>query len=182
MSCSECDTGTAKDLCSCPECTEHGGRPNPSLMKVKIGLLLWMTVFGFYGMLKERSWKALAIYFSGFALFWTEARRQTCARCERYGEMCYSFYLGKASSMLVKQQDKEITLYGMFLEGLALLLFGLAPAYGLKNNKKLLAIYMFIAQLVGATHVFHACRHCAKYSTGWQRNCPSAILYRALWL
>lgn len=161
--------------CSCQECVEYGG-PSPKFMMVKFLVLGAQTAVALYGLVKERSWKALAAYFAGFTLFWTFARALTCARCDHYGRLCYSYYLGRATSMLHPKREGDIGPLGMGLEITALSLLGVAPAIGLLKNKRLLALYQLFATATLVMHFSHACRHCGLYADAdeWRGQCPAA--------
>jgi hypothetical protein len=159
--------------CGCPECSEYGG-PNPKFMMVKFAVFGAQTAVALYGLVKERSWKALGAYFGGFTLFWTAARALTCARCPNYGKNCYSLYLGKATSMLHKKGEGEIGPLGMALEVTALSLVGVSPAIGLMKNKRLFALYQLFSTATLVMHFSHACRHCGLYAEDWRKDCPAA--------
>lgn len=161
--------------CECVECTEHGG-PNPKIMAARFTVFGLQFLIAFFGLIKERSWKSLLAFLGGFALFATVPRKMICCRCEGYGKMCYSLYLGKITSMyLPKIEDKEVDMkLGAGLELLALGTISNAPAIGLRKNKKLLAWYMLFSTLTVVMHFSHACRHCAQNATDWRQDCPSA--------
>jgi len=161
--------------CECVECSEYGG-PNPKVMMFRFVVIGLQVLVGLVGMIKERSWKSLLAFFGALALFATVPRMLICCRCAGYGNMCYSLYLGKLTSMyLPKVEDKEVDMkLGAGLELLSLATIANAPAIGMRKNKKLLALYLLLSNLTLATHFFHSCRHCAQNATDWRKDCPSA--------
>ena len=164
--------------CQCTECAEHGG-PNPTIMKARFGIFGLQFLVAFVGLIKERSWGALAALIAAFSFFATVPRTLICCRCEGYGNMCYSLYLGKITSMyLPKIEDKEVSMFGAGLEAITLGIIVNAPAIGLRKNKKYLIPYLLLASLTFWTQFGHACRHCAQNATDWKQDCPSAKVAR----
>lgn len=165
--------------CNCSECVEFEG-PNPKLMTLRFIVIIAQMVVGLFGMVRERSWKALWAWLGGVALFWTVPRYLVCARCDGYGKNCYSMYLGRITSKyLPKVEGRERPgIAGILLEILALSTISNAPAVGMRRNRKLLAFYILLASLTLMAHFLHACRHCAEHGTDWRKECPSAKTYR----
>lgn len=159
--------------CECPECSEYGG-PNTRFMMVRFSIMGAQFMVALFGLLKERSWKALGAWFAGLALFASVPRMLICARCDGYGKNCYSLYLGKITSLYLPKMEGEIGPLGMGLEIVALSLIANAPAVGLWKNKRLLAVYQLLATATLVMHFSHACRHCAQNATDWRKDCPSA--------
>ena len=165
--------------CQCAECAEYEG-PNPKIMLFRFSVIAAQMTLGLYGMLKERSFKALGAWLGAFALFWTVPRYLICARCAGYGKNCYSLYLGKAVSMYmpkVEGKDGPATL-GILLEILSLAVISNAPMVAMRRNRKMLALYVLLATITVWSQFLHACRHCAEYGEGWKKDCPSAKTYR----
>jgi hypothetical protein len=161
--------------CECVECAEHGG-PDPKVMGARLFIIGMQILIALYGLVKERSWKALGAFLGAFALFATVPRTMICCRCDGYGKKCYSLYMGKITSMyLPKIEDKEVDMkLGVALELLALSTISNAPMIGLRKNKKLLSLYMLFATATFLLQFAHACRHCGQQATDWRKDCPSA--------
>lgn len=160
--------------CDCPECTEYGG-PNPTMMSVRFLVLAAQFLVAFVGMIKERSFKALAVMVGALAFFFTVPRYLICCRCEGYGEKCYPLYLGKITSLyLPKVEGKRVTPLAAGLEGITLNTLAITPAVGLRKNLKLEFVYLFLANLTLLLQFRHACRHCARYATDWRKECIGA--------
>ena len=127
------------------------------------------------GMVKERKFKHLAAWLATWTLFLTWPRYLICARCEGYGNMCYSYYLGKyTSKVFPKVEGKEVGPLGFGMEAVCLTSMFWTPALALRNNRRLLTRYLVIMQLVFVGQFFHACRYCAANSTQeWKNVCPN---------
>jgi len=166
--------------CECPECTEYDG-PNPVTMRVRLLVLSAQFLVALVGLWRERSFKALGVFLGAIAFFFTIPRYLICARCEGYGKDCYSLYMGKVTSMIwPKVEGKEVSPLGALLEVLTLLTVTNAPVVGLRSNRKLLALYMLLANATFWMHFSHACRHCAQYATDWKKDCPAAKAARGM--
>lgn len=164
--------------CECAECVEHGG-PNPVLMALKFVILGFQLLVAVLGLARERSWKALGVTLGAIGFFVSVPRYLICCRCEGYGEMCHTFYLGKLTSLyLPRVEGKEPTPTALRLEDLTLATLSYAPAVGLRKNRGLLALYLVLANMTLGLQFWHACRHCAEHATDWRRDCPSAVLAR----
>jgi hypothetical protein len=163
--------------CSCAECTEHGG-PDPRIMVVKFTVLAAQFAVALAGMIRERSWKALGVFLSALAFFFTVPRYLICTRCPGYGKNCYPFYLGRiTSAYLPGVEGKTVGPGGAGLELVTLSTLSLAPVFGLWRTRKL-PLYLLLANLTAALHFGHACRHCAKYATDWRKDCHLARIAR----
>jgi hypothetical protein len=148
-------------------------------MAVRFSVLGAQFIVALAGLTRERSWKALAVMFAALAFFFTVPRYLICCRCEGYGQMCYSLYMGKLTSLYLPKVEgkgpmESVTPVGAALEELASGGLVVAPAIGLRRNRKLLSLYLLLSNLTIALHFSHSCRHCAEYATDWRRECPSA--------
>jgi len=159
--------------CDCEECARFGG-PNPRIMSARFSILALQFLTGLVGLVRERSWKALSWLFGGILFFAFVPRRLICCRCEGYGKKCYSFYLGKITSLYLPREEGEVSPLGAGLEALALTVIANAPVVGLRKNKKLLTTYLILSTLTLALQFAHACRHCAENAKDWKRYCPAA--------
>jgi hypothetical protein len=160
-------------VCECAECAQYEG-PNPRTIKLRFFVLAAQFLVGVVGLVKARSWKALGAFFGSLAFFATIPRMLICCRCENYGKMCYSLYIGKLTSMYLPQMEGEITPFAMALVAATLATIANAPAIGMRKNKKLLGLYMMLSSATMALQFLHSCRHCARYATDWRKDCPSA--------
>jgi hypothetical protein len=166
--CAECRTVDE----SCGPCEPH---PNPLIMALRFTAFGLGGLVALGGMIKERKFKHLAAWLGTWALFLSWPRYLICSRCDGYGNMCYSYYLGKYTSMVFpKVEGKDVSPLGFAMEGFCLSSMFWTPVLALRNNRQLLIRYLVIMELVLAGQIFHACRYCAANSTqGWKNVCPA---------
>lgn len=166
--------------CECPECTKHKG-PNPMIMMFKTAVFFIQYIYAVIAMIKKGKLKELGALAGAFIFFFTIPRRMICARCDQYGNNCYSLYLGKVTSWIHPRiENKEVNNLGISLELLALGSMAMIPAWALKRNFKALVPYMLLLDITGLMQFVHACRHCGLYATNWRKNCPAAQVARAV--
>lgn len=166
--------------CECAECAEHGG-PDPVIMAARFFFLIVQFLVAVLGLVRERGWKALGVFLGAIAFFFTLPRYLICARCDGYGTNCYPLYLGKITSLyLPRVEGKEVSKTGSAMEVLTLQTISMAPAIGLRHNRKLFSLYMLLSTITSGLQFWHACRHCALNATDWRKECPSARIARRI--
>ncbi len=179
MSCGEEHEELEKSIAEnhCAACCEKAGepRPNPIIMALRFASFGVGLLAAAAGMIKERKFKHLAYWLGSWTLFLTWPRYLICSRCEGYGKMCYSYYLGKYTSLIFPRvEGKEVGPLGFGLEVLSLASIFWTPVLALRDDRELLTKYLFAMQLVLAGQFFHACRWCATNSTEqWKNVCPA---------
>jgi hypothetical protein len=165
--------------CSCEGCetqdTACVPRPNPFIMALRFAAFGLGGLVAMGGMIKEKKYKHLGVWLAAWGLFLTWPRYLICARCDGYGNMCYSYYPGKYTSLLFpKVEGKEVGPLGFGMETFCLSSMFWTPALALRNNRELLTRYLALMQLVLLGQFFHACRYCAANSTQeWKNVCPA---------
>lgn len=163
--------------CSCAACCEEacGPRPNLLIMTLRFAAFGLGVVMALVGMVRERKFKHLGAWLGSWAVFLSIARYIICARCEGYGKMCYSYYIGKYTSLVLPQvEGKEVGPVGIGLEAACLGSIFWIPAIAMRGDRRLLLRYLAIMQVVLIGQVFHACRWCAQNSTQeWKNACPA---------
>ncbi len=176
MSCGN-DHGKADSRRSTMTCcdAQAGPHPSPLLMALRFAAFVAGVLTALWGMVKERKFKHLAVWLGGWALFLTWPRYLICSRCEGYGNMCYSYYIGKYTSMLFPRvEGKEPGNLGLVQEVVSLSTIFWTPALALRGNRKLLARYLATMNAVLLGQFLHACRYCAANSTQeWKNVCPA---------
>jgi hypothetical protein len=166
--------------CKCPECSANDG-PNKLVMRFKIGVFFAQYVYALLVMLRKGKFKEIAALIGAFGFFFTVPRRMICGRCDNYGKMCYSLYLGKVTSMIMpKVEGKQITNFGIALELSAIGAVAMIPAWAMRKNIFLLMPYMAMLDTTLAMQFLHACRHCGLYAEDWRKDCPSAKMARRI--
>ncbi|MBN1289304.1 MAG: hypothetical protein JXA49_06690 [Actinobacteria bacterium] len=164
--------------CDCPECSKHSG-PNKMVMMFKIGVFFLQYIYATFAMIRKGKFKELGALIGAFVFFFTIPRRMICARCDQYGNNCYSLYLGKVTSWIhPKVEGKQVNNLGIALELLALGSMSAIPAWALKWHFKALMPYMLLLDTTVFMQFIHACRHCGLYATDWRKDCPAAQIAR----
>lgn len=170
--------------CSCAACCGEtcGPRPNPLIMALRFAAFGLGMLIALAGMIKERKFKHLAFWLGTLGLFLTWPRYLICSRCEGYGNMCYSYYIGKYTSLVFpKVEGKDVGPLGFGMEAFCLGSLFWTPALAMRNNRELLTRYMLVMQLVLIGQFFHACRYCAANSTQeWKNVCPNHRIWKKI--
>ena len=158
----------------CVSCEGSRVSPNPLVMALRLLAFGAGAAAGLAGLLRNRRWKELAAWMGGWALFLSWPRYLICASCSGYGQMCYSYYLGKYTSLVFPRREKEVPAFGLALEVLSLSLIFWMPAVGMRSDRKGLLRYLALMQLVLVGQFLHACRYCAAHSDDpFKRACPA---------
>ncbi|MDD3717757.1 MAG: hypothetical protein PHP28_03725 [Actinomycetota bacterium] len=165
-----------KTECTCATCCDEpcGPRPNPIIMALRFAAFGTGIIMALVGMIKERKFKLLGAWLGVWSVFLTIARYIICSRCEGYGQMCYSYYIGKYTSLVLPGvEGKDVGPVGIGLEAACLGSIFWIPAVAMRGDRRMLARYLAVMQLVLIGQVFHACRWCARNSTQeWKNQCP----------
>ncbi|MGQ9474902.1 MAG: hypothetical protein ACUVRX_02480 [Actinomycetota bacterium] len=172
---------TGKEILEAGPCLEAGKRSNPLLMFARFAAFGAAAVQAARGMVAERRHRHLLAWMGGWVLFLTWPRYLICSRCEGYGEMCRSYYLGKYTSLLFPRvEGKEVGKLAVALEALSLSTIFWVPALALRKNRKEQARYLSLVKVVLLGQFFHACRWCGtRAEPGWKRVCPAYRFWRS---
>lgn len=156
-------------------------RPSPLIMALRFLAFALAGLEAVRGMLSEKKFRHLSAWLGGWALFLTWPRYLICSRCEGYGEMCRSYYLGKyTSSLFPRVEGKEVGRLGIFLEVLSLSAVFWVPVLALRRNGRALSRYLALMQAVLLGQFFHACRWCGTHANqGWKAVCPAHSFWKA---
>ncbi len=88
--------------------------------------------------------------------------------------MCYSYYLGKYTSMIFPKREKPVPQIGLGMEVLSLSTIFWAPALAMRKDRKSLLTYLVLMDLVLAGQFFHACRYCGTHADDeFKKVCPA---------
>ncbi len=150
-------------------------RPDMLVMALRFLAFLAAGYLAVAGMVRERKYRHLLVWMAGWALFLTWPRYLICSRCEGYGKMCRSYYLGKYTSLLFpRAEGKGVEPLGLSLEIMSLSVMFWVPALALRRNPKAFLRYLAAMQAVLLGQFFHACRWCGTRSReGWKTICPA---------
>ena len=131
-------------------------------------------------LIKERQEEGTAGLAGRLGALLTIPRYLICASCSGYGKMCYSFYLGKYTSMIFPKREKEVPMIGFALEVLSLSAITFAPALAMREDRKKLMTYLILMDLVMAGQFFHACRYCGTHAEDeFKKHCPNHRFWRS---
>ncbi len=158
------------------ECRRNGKEdPDPLVMAARFAAFAAADAEALRGMVGERKYRHLLVWLGGWALFLTWPRYLICSRCEGYGKMCRSYYLGRyTSSVFPRVEGKRVGGAAVLLEVLCLSTIFWTPAIALRKNRVALSRYLALMQTVLLGQFFHACRWCGTHShEGWKAVCPA---------
>jgi len=167
-------------------CGEESGicklNPNPLIMAFRFAAFGLGGAIALGGMLRERKYKHLAAWLGAWGLFLSWPRYLICARCDGYGNNCYSHYLGKYTSLVFpKVEGEEVGGLGFALEVLCLSGMLWTPVLALRGDRKTLFRYLAAMEVVLLGQFFHACRWCAANSDQeWKMACPNHRLWKRI--
>lgn len=156
--------------------------PDKGQMKFLIGSGIAYVAYGGYVVARRRP-KWLPVWLAALVTWFTLCKYLICTRCERYGEACDFYYLGKwAARLFERQADRTLDTAGILAEGGSAAVLQLLPVMASIGKWRMMLRYLFLL-LVGQYALLSVCcRKCIRYSTDpWKRKtCPS---YRqAKWL
>lgn len=162
------------------ECPD-GAVPKWPMMALRFAAFAAAGAEAVQGMWMEGKFRHLLAWLGGWTLFLTWPRYLICSRCEGYGEMCRSYYLGKYTSMLFPRvEGKTVGRLALVLEVLSLSTIFWVPALALRGNRKVLAKYLALMQVVLMGQFFHACRWCGTHDRQeWKAVCPAYRFWRS---
>jgi hypothetical protein len=162
---------------ACPEAFDVS--PNPLIMALRFLVFGVDLIVAGAGLVRNGKKKELLAWLGGWGLFLTIPRYLICASCSGYGKMCYTYYLGKYTSMIFPKREKEVPMIGLGLEIVALSTMSLAPAFGLRKDRKALLAHLALTDLVLAGQFFHACRYCGTHADdNFKKFCPGHRFWR----
>ncbi len=164
-------TDCSRAACCAEACDPN---PNPLLMALRLAAFATGLAMALVGMIRERKFKLLGAWLGTWGVFLSIARYLTCSRCDGYGKMCYSFYIGKYTSLVLpRTEGKDVGPVGIGLEAACLGAIFWIPVVAMRGDRRLLARYLAVMQLTLIGQVFHSCRWCARNSRqAWKDACP----------
>jgi len=149
--------------------------PDPGQMKFLIGSGIAYVAYGGY-VVARRHPRWLPLWLAALATWFTLCKYLICTRCERYGEACDFYYLGKwAARMFEPQPGRTLDKAGIAAEGGSVAVLQLLPIAASLGNVRMLLRYLVLFLVGQFALLFVCCRKCIRYSTDpWKREtCPS---------
>ena len=170
------------DIVSGCGCAEDWPEPDPGRMRFLIGSGIASTAFGGY-VVARRHPRWLPLWFAAHVTRFTLCKYLICTRCERYGEACDFYYLGKwAARLFERQPERTLDTWGIIAEGGSVAVLEYMPMIAAIRKPRLLLTYLAFFALGQWSLLSVCCRKCIVYSKDpWKaKNCPS--YKQAQWL
>lgn len=149
--------------------------PDPTQMKVLIGSGLAYLLYGGWVVARNKP-RWMPVWLAALVSWFTLCKYLVCTRCERFGEACDFYYLGKwASRLFERQPDKTLDMKGIIAEGASVGILRYMPFLAGLKSPKMLSRYAVLYLFGQAALLLICCRRCVKYSKdSWKREtCPS---------
>jgi len=158
-------------------CGAEGEWPEPDKgqMRFLIGSNIAYLVFGCYVIVRRRP-RWLPVWLAALVTWFTLCKYLICTRCERYGEACDFYYLGKWAARLFKPQpDKTLDTAGIVAEGSSVAVLQLMPIAAAFGRWRMMLLYLAMLAVGHGAQLSICCRRCIQYSQDpWKRDtCPS---------
>lgn len=149
--------------------------PDPLRMRVLIATNLAFLLYGGWVVLRRRP-KWFPLWFAALAVWFTLCKYLICTRCERYGEPCDFYYLGRWAAMMFEPQPgRTLDTAGIAAEGGSVAVLQFLPVLASLGRPGMLLKFLFLLLTGQAAQLSICCRRCVEYSTDpWKREvCPS---------
>ncbi len=158
--------------------------PNPFKMAILIASWISYKLYGAYILAKKKP-KWLPLWLLALISWMTLSKYLICTRCEKHGEACDFYYLGKWAALLFERQpDKTVDTAGVVAEGGAVLTLHVLPIAASIRFPRMLFKNLLLWVFSELSLLSICCRKCVQYSTDpWKRKlCPSYKLARRMFL
>ena len=149
--------------------------PDPRKMRFLIGANLAYLLYGGY-IVARRKPRWMPLWLAALVVWFTLCKYLICTRCERYGEPCDFYYLGKWAAMLFEAQPgRTLDSAGIAAEGGSVAVLQFLPILAGLRDRRRLALFILLFVTGQAAQLSICCRRCVLYSTDpWKREtCPS---------
>lgn len=179
------DEKTSGDIgCACSPASSAGWpEPDRGRMRFLIGAGIAQVGYGGYVVARRRP-KWFPIWLAALVIWFTLCKYLICTRCERYGEACDFYYLGKwAARLFPPQPDKTLDTAGIIAEGGSAAVLQFLPVAAALRKPGLLVRYLVVLAVGQGAQLSICCRRCVAHSTDtWKRDtCPSYKLASRLY-
>lgn len=165
------------DTSVCADCEETGEwpEPKPGEMGFLIASAVAYLAYGGYVVVRRRP-RWLPFWLGALITWFTVCKYLICTRCERYGEACDFYYLGKwASRLFERQPDRTLDSAGIIAEGGSVALMQFVPLAAALGSPRMLLTYLVLLGVGQWAQLSVCCSRCVDYSKDpWKRDtCPS---------
>ncbi len=142
-----------------------------------------MLAGGAYSIARYRR-RLLPLWAAAFVSWFTLCKYLICTRCERYGQRCEFYCLGKYAARLFKAQPgKGLDAAGIVAEVASAGTLYLLPLLAVTGARKRFLAYASALGAALLTQFLISCRRCAlTATTPWKAVCPNYGLARRLFV
>lgn len=165
------------DCGSSPGCAGPGEWPEPDPMAMMLLISSGVACLLYGGLVvARRRPKWMPLWLAALVTWFTLCKYLICTRCERYGEACDFYYLGKlAAALFERQPDRTLDAAGIAAEGGSMAVIQFLPIAAALGDGRMLVRYLLVLAGAQAALLSICCRRCIQYSTDpWKREtCPS---------
>lgn len=161
-------------VCGCGS-SDEWPEPDPGRMRFLIGWGIAYVAFGGSVVARRRP-RWLPLWLAALVTWFTLCKYLICTRCERYGEACDFYYLGKwAARLFERQPDRTLDIAGILAEGGSVAVLQYMPMIAAIRKPRLLLPYLVLYALGQWSLLSVCCRKCIVYSKDpWKaKYCPS---------
>ncbi len=124
------------------------------------------------------------LWLAAFLSWFTLCKYLICTRCERYGERCEFYCLGRyAARLFPAQPGRSLDTAGMAAEGLSIGTLYFLPMLAARGGRSRLATYMTVLVIAIGSQFMVSCRRCVRTATTpWKATCPNYKLARLVFV
>jgi hypothetical protein len=133
-----------------------------------------MLASGAYFVARYRR-KLLPLWAAAFVSWFTLCKYLICTRCERYGQRCEFYCLGKyAARLFPAQPGKGLDAAGIVAEGASAGTLYFLPLLAVTGRRARFLAYAATLSAALLTQFFVSCRRCVQTATTpWKSTCPN---------
>jgi hypothetical protein len=164
----------------CAETDSDWPEPEPSRMAFLIAAASSYVLYGGYIVARRRP-RWLPLWLAAVVTWFTVCKYLICTRCERYGEACDFYYLGRwAAKLFEPQPDRTLDTAGIVAEGGSVLVIQFLPLLAAAGRWRMMLFYLLLLGLGEYAQISVCCSKCVAYSRDeWKADvCPSYRLAR----
>jgi len=142
-----------------------------------------MLGYGFFLLAKTRP-RLLPLWSAAFLSWFTLCKYLICTRCERYGQRCEFYGLGKyAARLFSAQPGRSLDTAGIAAEAASAGTLYFLPLLASLGRPRHFFRYLGLLLLALLTQFFVSCRRCAQTATTpWKATCPNYRLARKVFV
>ena len=124
------------------------------------------------------------LWLAAFVSWFTLCKYLICTRCERYGQRCEFYCLGRyAARLFPAQPGRSLDAAGMAAEGLSIGTLYFLPLLAAKGRRPHLTAYAALLAAAVGSQFAVSCRRCVRTATTpWKAACPNYKLARRVFV